>query len=116
MAPAWRIYYADGSTFSSYDGEPWQAPKVGAQVVLKTDPDVGRFLFAARDFYWFDHERGEWFGGDQAGFYQHLMANAPSCVVFGTNVKTREYHDCILAALRDTDFPPKSARHELEFW
>jgi hypothetical protein len=116
MSVQWRIYYTDGSTFSSLDGSPYDAPAEDVQVLLKLDPDVGRFLLAAKDFYWFDHARQEWFGGEKAGLYQHLRQPGPSKVLFGTFVTCREYHDCVKAALSDPDFPPKTARAELEQW
>lgn len=112
----WRVFYTDGATFSNLDGNPYEAPKEGIQVILKVDPDVGRFMLAGRDYYWFDHLRQEWFGGDMAGFYQHLRQHGPSCVLFGTYVTHREYQACVIAALADEDFPPKSARHEEEIW
>lgn len=37
--PRWRIYYADGSTFSNEDGEPWDAPGWGAQVICCEQDD-----------------------------------------------------------------------------
>lgn len=112
----WRIYYTDGTTFSNKDGNPYDAPKEGVQVILKTEPDVGRFMIAMKDYYWFDHQRQEWFGGDMAGFYQHLRQPGPSCVTFGTFVTHREYEECVKAALCDPDFPPKSAKHLEEIW
>jgi hypothetical protein len=114
LMPLWRIFYTDGSTYSSLDGSPYDAPPDGVQVIVKADADNGRFLVAQRDYYWFDHQRQEWFGGDIGGFWQHLRKPGPSKVLFGEFVTNAEYNRCITAALSDPAFNPKSARHPEE--
>jgi hypothetical protein len=110
----WRIFYTDGSTYSNTDGSPYDAPPDGVQVIVKSDKDNGRFLVAQRDYYWFDHRRQQWFGGDIGGFWQHLRKPGPAKVLFGEFVTNEEYQACVSAALADPDFQPKSARHPEE--
>ena len=44
---AWRIYYGDGSTFSSADGAPSDAPSTNVQAIaLEADPTIGRRISA----------------------------------------------------------------------
>lgn len=110
----WRIYYTGGASFSDQDGSPYDAPTLGAQIIVQAEPDVGRYFVAQRDFYWWDAKRQFWFGGDQAGLYQHLFGIGPKMIVFGTYVTNREYQDCVKLAQADSDFAPKSARHPEE--
>lgn len=108
----WRIFYADGSTYSDLDGPPFDAPATGVQVIAKTDANVGRILLSCCDYYWWDNKRGTWFSGDVAGFFQHLMMErGPKAVLFGQYISNQEFHNCVVRALADPDFPTKSARH-----
>lgn len=108
---AWRIYYGDGS---SYDGDPFLAPARNVQVVVVIDPDVGRYLHARCDFYWWDDAIKTWFGGDINGMWDSLDQPGPKRVLFGRVVPLRTYDDCIKRALVDPDFPVKSARDPKE--
>lgn len=110
----WRVYYTGGATFSDGDGAPFDAPAVGVQVIVQKEPEIGRYLLAQRDFYWWDAERQFWFGGDQAGFYQYLFQPGPKKVLFGAFVSNAEYQEWIRQAHQDKDFPVKSARHPTE--
>lgn len=110
----WRVYYTGNRTFSDLDGTPYETPAMDVQVIVQTDPDVGRYILAQRDFYWWDAERQFWFGGDQAGFYQYLFQFGPKKVLFGAFVDNAEYQECIKRAHQDKDFPVKSARHPTE--
>lgn len=47
----WRIYYSDGSTFSSDDGDWEDAPGWDVQVVLFRDPDLGWAIRHGGDFF-----------------------------------------------------------------
>lgn len=106
----WRVFYADGSTYSSNDGGPYDAPAIGVQVIAYSVPDVGRYILAKCDFYWWDAGRACWFGGDQSGFYQYMFGKGPKRVLFGATVTNEEYQHCLKLALADPGFPEKSAR------
>lgn len=34
-SPKWRIYYADKTTFSNLEDEPWQAPATGVIAIIQ---------------------------------------------------------------------------------
>ncbi len=107
----WRVYYTGGATFSDKDGSPFEAPALGVQTIVQADPEVGRYIVARRDYYWWDVERDRWFGGDYAGFFQYMVTPGPRRALFGHYVTNAEYEACAKAAHLDPDFPPKSARH-----
>ena len=50
----WRIYYDNGTTFSSVDGTWNEAPGDGVQVVVEYYDDESREVHLARDYYIFD--------------------------------------------------------------
>ena len=67
----WRIYYADRSTFSNLDGEPWQAPATGVIVIAQRNPlpNENPYIQHMTDYYcWL----GDcWLGCDQFRLYQY---------------------------------------------
>jgi len=73
---AWRIYYADGSTFSSADGTWEDAPTRGVQVVVWYHDDGLRTITAGEDVYTYGAggvgavKHGSWI--DEAGYYRIL--------------------------------------------
>ncbi|MHC4542934.1 MAG: hypothetical protein ACYSYL_00205 [Planctomycetota bacterium] len=80
----WRIYYGDGSTFSSNEGTNLEAPAWNVQVVAQTDRWHGRNLQAARDYYIF--RDGRWIGCDLAGVLDHLILTG--CILEGDEIDT----------------------------
>jgi hypothetical protein len=52
----WRIYYGDGSTFSSDDGAWEDAPGWDVQVILFRDPIVGWAIRHQGDFFRLDDD------------------------------------------------------------
>lgn len=111
----WRIYYDDGMTFDSSDGEPDDAPSYGVIAICTRDDKCGRLVINGFDFYCFQTESEEWFGCDQWGLLDKLLHNLPfASWKMGRTVRT-EMFDCILhEAINDPDFPIKSAKLKRE--
>lgn len=65
----WRIYYDDGSTFSSADGEPEDAPGWGVIAIntLREEREPPGCVYGY-DYYVFDPTICEWIGVDLTGF------------------------------------------------
>lgn len=91
MAPHWRIYYDDGSTFSDEDGTLKDAPAFGVQAVV-CDPDL-------------------WGTGDFVGLIDYLIKIG--LVKFGRLAKNEDYNRALQAARSDPDFA-KNIRHVYE--
>ena len=112
---AWRIYYADGSTFSSVEGTPHEAPAFGVQAVCQPEPDVGLETLHAFDYY--AYMGGVWLGfcGHDA-LVDHVTAYAPDieALKVGRQIPRQQYQAIMRFALHDPDFPRKSARHDGE--
>jgi hypothetical protein len=77
----WKIYYADGSTYSNEDGEAAFAPGGGVICVAWYDQDNRRRLAHGADYYICDE--GRWFGVDAAGFWQYMAEPGHKVVKLG---------------------------------
>lgn len=108
----WRVYYADGSTFSSVDGNPHDAPFFGIIAVCQPCPDVG--LETLHAFDWYFYMLGRWNGAvGHDALIDHVTAYAPDleAVVVGRQVPRAQYQEIMRKALHDPDFPRKSGKH-----
>lgn len=102
----WRIYYADGTTFSSDDGTPEDAPGLGVVVIPQSDPDVGRMMMARWDHYCWHGD--QWWGHDIVGLIDCLALPGLNRVIHGRTVSQEDYRAIYQRALDDPDFVPKS--------
>jgi hypothetical protein len=126
MTLVWKVYYADGATFSSDDGGWGDAPARGVIAVTVPDPDVGREVMSGTDYYlWWPGAAGPW-SVDKAGLWDFLyevgspLAGMPLDnehfdrlvglgVKFGRSMDTRAFRARLAAIVVDPDLPPKSA-------
>lgn len=74
----WKIYYTDGSVFSNEDGEPWDAPRTGVQIVVVPDDELGRRCIDKEDYVCWHDDAQTWVGHDLSGLFQYL--DAPGCI------------------------------------
>ncbi len=91
-----RIYYDDGSTYSS---DPYFAPSTGVQVVIQENitRSVGFDLFCGKDaYYWKD---GRWFQCDIPGMWDYLfMYVGPKAVLFGRTIQDDDFWNMVTHA------------------
>ena len=107
---AWRIYYSDGATFSSVDGEPTDAPAFGVICVVFPDADVGRIVMHGWDWYYYVPEDKNWWGSDIHGLLDRLLHGLPLVgVKQGRSVATPTYKSIFKTASLDPDFPVKTS-------
>jgi hypothetical protein len=108
VSPAWRIYYDDGSTFSSLDGEPHEAPPRGFICVVGYDDKNGRYILAQWDHYYYDKEADQWWGCDIHGLIDRLCMNRIYAYKLGRTVTSTEYQKIMDSADKDPDFPRRA--------
>ncbi|TAK45254.1 MAG: hypothetical protein EPO27_10565 [Betaproteobacteria bacterium] len=101
----WRIYYGDGSTFSSEDGGVDVAPRGNVQRVAYYDSDGRRHQCHDRDYYYPDGDR--WFGVDLSGLFQYLYEPGMKAVFFGRTIPDAKYRR--IASIADNDLPLERA-------
>ena len=103
----WRVYYTDGSTFDSTDGEPRDAPGLGAQVIIQRDSDsrIGSYLaFGGTYYFW---KEGRWFACDREGFWQYFFHNKydhEKVALMGESVGNEIWNKILRRAKEDKDF------------
>lgn len=86
----WKIYYTDGSEFTSDEGNPWEAPRQHVQVIVQTDPDVGYELVDQKDYFYYEHER--WWSADFMSAMRHLFqCKGHPLVLQGEMILTRDF-------------------------
>ncbi len=110
----WRVYYDDGSTFDSTQGNPDNAPPWGVICINQISVEHGRNIAAYLDYYVYDPEDG-WIGIKWDGVIDRL-ANRLSLDGFlvGRTVSRHRFQEIMLKADKDPDFPPKTGQYVLE--
>lgn len=101
----WKIYYGDGSTFSSEQGSPEDAPGYDVQAIVYYHAEVGRVVIYNRGYY-VRNDDG-WFGVDMFGALDQMVAKGH--LKTGRTLLDETYKAIIEKAKTDPDFPPKSA-------
>jgi len=116
----WIVYYEDGSTFTSDDGKPEDAPRRGAMIVANRDRECGKILswneesgtqaplqYSDADFFvW---RKGQWLPVDQFGMLDYLLEPGAYKVVLWGRMSTREQmHKVYLQAFHDKRMHEKS--------
>jgi len=111
---AWRIYYSDGTTFDSTQGEPVDSPVFGVQCIVMVDPEpstssyhTGRLNVHAGDWYWWDGER--WWTGDLFGLLDAAIHGRCKAARQGQMLPVAQYNAIYKRAEADEDFPRRSA-------
>lgn len=103
--PAWQIYYGDGSTYSSLDGAPEDAPGGNVQVIAFYDADNRRKL--AHDKRWYYYEAGYWFAADDLDFTQYALRPGKKIFKLGQTVNDLQFRSVMLRAT--TELPLEGA-------
>jgi len=116
----WRIYYGDGSTYSSNDGSPQSASPYDVQAIVQPDKEagcanVGRLCLRLHDWYYYRTDEELWYGGDLVGILDLLLGREPIIALCqGRMMPTNRFNEIVKIAMSDPDFPQKSARKKLE--
>lgn len=106
----WRIYYTDGSTFSSADGDPEDAPAFGVQVVVQWSYERGRDKLHLGDCYYYDCVAGTWYNSDKIGALLAFARypRAMRALKHGEFTTDENFKAIMARADADADFPPKA--------
>jgi hypothetical protein len=103
----WRIYYSDGLTFDSSQGEPCEAPAWGVIVIAQSNDLVGRQLVHQKDYYWWEDA---WFGGNIIGLVDYLTRTECGIVRMGRTITNNQYRGLVQRAAEEQNdlLPVKS--------
>jgi len=115
----WRIYYGDGSTFSSEDGEPHEIPqdkRHNVMVCAVANIDLtGRDCWNQSDFYIYHLDLG-WFPVDWTGLLDQILHNSHliTAVLQGRVTSAQRFQEILKQAKTDPGLPSKSADRKNE--
>ena len=105
----WIVFYADGSSFSSEDGAPEDAPRRGVEIIAQREDDSGRVLWWGHDYFWWLDGHRQWVGGDRIGLVEHLAdPGSYKVVLIGKVVPYHAFREIYRQAVNDPRLPPKS--------
>jgi hypothetical protein len=117
----WRIYYGDGSTFSSVDGGPSDAPPDNVVCIAYADdpkrPDsIGRAVVNTWDWYIYRKDVNEWWGVDLQGLVDQMKHcfDDVGAVVQGRCVPNDDYNRIVSTAKTDEGLPKRSGNRNRE--
>lgn len=103
----WCVFYDDGSTFDSYDGDPDDVPTLGVQVVLTPKRKDLRELgpLAQWAWYWWHTEDRLWYGGTRADLDDFLLHKRKTVgvIVRGRTIDSGDYDRIYSEALAMRD-------------
>ena len=103
----WRIYYADGSTFDSSQGSPWDAPATRVLVIPHRDPQASGGVSRASDGDYYLWKLDKWFAVtyDALMFYWFIekYPHRKACLA-GETVDTETWVATVKRASTDKDF------------
>lgn len=105
----WKIWYADGSTFSSEDGSVEDAPWHGVVAIGRWAKSVGSGSIIAnnlvgRSYYIYSKSEGRWTGHEDIGFAIKMAKHPYDCALkFGEEIYVGLYSEIKHKAQLDTE-------------
>ena len=106
----WKIYYDDGTTFDSDQGQPHEAPAMGFILALGYDQAGTRHIMQGWDHYCFDRATQQWWGMDLFGVFDRLRFNKEIYAYKeGRTISKIAWQDMLIRANNDPDFPKRRA-------
>jgi hypothetical protein len=107
----WIVWYDDETSFSSDDGQPWDAPRDGVVCITASKPSCGRFLIAWRSYYCWHFDEQQWVPHDRDGERQYLRKPGKEKVVLEGYELSKDFYQDIKhhAEYVDDRLPPKTA-------
>ncbi len=91
-ASKWKIWYDDGSTFSSDDGSPEEAPVDGILAILEKLTNNTILNHHGNEFYYWSGEN--WYAGNQASLERWMRVELPA-LKFGRWTKSSIWKEVI---------------------
>ena len=93
----WAICYTDRSTFTSEDGAPEDAPRLGVQLVFCAHPDHVYVIEESPDpgIWVHDEREGRWFGMQDPGSADRWMLTYPGrpLLIYGERLTDERWNE-----------------------
>lgn len=106
----WIVWYADGSTFTSAQGEPKDSPKFGVIAVAQADAWLGHEVMTG-EWYVYRADVRKWFFCDSFGVKDQMIhfGHVIGAVRPGRFVTNDEYAAILKTTFDDPRLPRRSA-------
>jgi len=89
--PRWKIYYGDGTVFSSTEGPPENAPPWNVQDIIQIDLyKQQKYHQCFEDYYIYKEKDKAWYGVDLIGLIDFLV-NEIGLVKLGRTIPTKKF-------------------------
>ena len=105
----WRIYYADGSVYTSEECTPWDVPRTGVVAIAQEHDRAGWEIVDSSDQFYYEADRRGWYHCTGWTFYDHLIRAKHPLIIFGVMLSNAEF-ESRMAAIREDLPTPKTAR------
>jgi hypothetical protein len=80
----WIIFYTDGTTFTSVDGEPWDAPRRSVQCIASYRELNDWYHIHGTDYFYYEEEHGGWNDArDIFSAFDHILRAKYPCLLIG---------------------------------
>ena len=106
MAIQWKIYYANGSTWTNEQSNPSNIPdRYRVVCIQQLEPVLNREIVNRWELYRWVASDGLWFGTSDEGVVDRLLHPRPVLgVLAGIRLPRAEFETFYLAAINDPDF------------
>jgi hypothetical protein len=112
----WRIYYGDGSRFTSEDGSAFDAPRTNVQLIAQQDDSMGWELLSESDYYYFEPDTRGWYVADLFTVWDVLVRAKQPLIAFGRMLNTEEFRQIVLRVLDELPTPKTAWRRGEPSW
>lgn len=68
----WKLWYEDGRSFSSLDGEPWESPEWGVALVVQTNHPQ-QIVAHSLEYYYHRTDLDMWCDADPIGMIDQMV-------------------------------------------
>lgn len=112
----WKIFYADGSTFDSRQGEPVDAPNQTVAVIVVEDGIHNKRILKGADWFRWDDRDGRWYDCDAFSVLLVLADRGSIVARRGEYLPELKYQDILIAAYNDRFIEPVSPESVHPAW
>ena len=88
------MWYEDGRVFLWKDGEPWESPVFGLEVIAQRTQEYPEIIASGDPFVIYRTDWGCWQECDHAGYWDMMLNNAQHVVAvrWGRMIKKSHFH------------------------
>lgn len=110
------IYYDDGSRFTNEDGDIFDAPRLGVQIIAYKHETLGWELVSQSDYFYFEPEARGFYMADYWTVRDVLVRSKHPLIFFGRMVSDESFRQICLRMLDELPTPKTAWRRGRPSW